>query len=253
MRRMTLRPWVVGVAVLGMALSVGLTGAAPAATPAAQTEMMPGQAVFERNCAVCHGTRASGRMGPPLNMLPPQLAELPPEVIAESLTELVRGGIPGAMPMFVPEQLSDAEILDLTNYLIAQNNTVPAPSLYDALEPVTAEEAAGRAYFSQTGHSVGGEFLTFWRRYGGLRVFGLPLSEEYNGMSPENGQVYRMQLFERARMELHPNNPPGQRVQLALLGAEELRLRTHFLMGREGDGGGPPPEAMQQRGAWLRQ
>lgn len=237
------RFWLVTVVGLGLALTLGVVLANPGAqvgakaVSAAQTADLPGAAVFAQRCAVCHGTKASGKMGPPLNMLPPQLKSQPPEVIAQGLTGIVRGGIPGKMPMFTPELLSDEQIRQVSDYLISLDGTLPEPSLYTAIEPTTAEKTPGRTFFAATNHSVGGEFLAFWQRYGGTRVFGLPLSEEYMGVSPEDGKAYKMQLFERARLEMHPDAPAGQRIQLALLGAEELRLRTHFGE-EEGESGG---------------
>lgn len=249
MQRVKLRVWSVGTVVLALALGTSLTNAAVVSSQrtGAQTTPLPGAAIFSRNCAVCHGTGASGKMGPPLNVLPPELANLPAEVIAQELTGLVRSGIPGAMPRFLPEQLSDSDVLEVTKYLLGQNGSVPSPSLYEALPGIQAAQAGpGRTYFAETAHSIGGEFRTFWRRYGGLRVFGLPLTEEYNGVSPEDGKVYRMQMFERARMELHTDLPPGQQVQLALLGTEEIRLRSHFTLREDGEGAGQPASTSTQ-------
>jgi photosystem II stability/assembly factor-like uncharacterized protein len=52
-----------------------------------------------------------------------------------------------------------------------------------------------RRYFRQTGHSLSGAFLSFWRTYGGLGVFGLPISEP----STSGGTV--VQYFQNARFE----------------------------------------------------
>ena len=69
-------------------------------------------------------------------------------------------------------------------------------------------------YFPQTGHSVQGDFLRFFNTYGGLEIFGYPLTEAFL----ENGR--QVQYFQRARMELAPENPEPQRVQLGKLGVE---------------------------------
>lgn len=76
-----------------------------------------------------------------------------------------------------------------------------------------------RIYFEPTGHSLGGPFLTYWNRYGGLPIFGYPLSEEFQERNEQNGQVYTVQYFERARFELHPEyaGSPNE-VLLGLLG-----------------------------------
>lgn len=81
----------------------------------------------------------------------------------------------------------------------------------------------GLYYFAETGHAVGGAFLTFWEQNGGLDIFGLPLSEEFDEVLSD-GRTYRVQYFERARMELHPDLVgTGNEVQLGLLGTALYR------------------------------
>ncbi len=63
-----------------------------------------------------------------------------------------------------------------------------------------------------TGFLVRGEFLRFFDRYGGIETFGYPLTIQFE----EDGRV--VQYFHRARMELHAENPPEQRVVLGQLG-----------------------------------
>ena len=69
--------------------------------------------------------------------------------------------------------------------------------------------AADKVYFEETGHTVGGAFWPFWRRFG-LDGFGYPITEAY-----EDGGVLN-QYFQRARFEL----APGGGVRLGLLGIE---------------------------------
>ena len=57
-------------------------------------------------------------------------------------------------------------------------------------------------HFAETGQWVRGKFLQFWRAYGGLDVFGYPLTGELE----EDGLT--VQYFERARFELHPDAWP---------------------------------------------
>ena len=54
----------------------------------------------------------------------------------------------------------------------------------------------GVHYFAQSGHTARGLFYAFYRRYGDLKIFGLPLTEAHT----EHGQV--VQYFERARLVL---------------------------------------------------
>ena len=74
-------------------------------------------------------------------------------------------------------------------------------------------------YFPETGHTVRGEFLDYFNAHDGLRVFGFPITEEF----PLNGRT--VQYFQKVRMDLFPDKPVGQRVQLGALG-EELGKST---------------------------
>jgi predicted metalloprotease len=64
----------------------------------------------------------------------------------------------------------------------------------------------GSTLFSQTGHRVGGKFLDYWNNHGGLAQQGYPISDEFMERSDLNGKTYRVQYFERAVFELHPEN-----------------------------------------------
>lgn len=84
-----------------------------------------------------------------------------------------------------------------------------------------SELRLGCRFYAQTRHNVCGPFLQFLRIYGGatLARFGLPLNEA----QPEqlaDGNTYLVQWFERARFELHPDQPAASLVQLGLLGNE---------------------------------
>ena len=86
--------------------------------------------------------------------------------------------------------------------------------------------------FAETGHAVCGDILKSWRASGlqldgtrsvsdaeSLALFGMPLS----GVVTEtlsDGNEYQVQWFERARFELHPENPAPYNVLLGLLGNE---------------------------------
>lgn len=90
--------------------------------------------------------------------------------------------------------------------------------------PVAPIHAPGLRYFPETGHTLRGEFLNFWNRRGGLRIFGYPISEEFV-QQLEDGRNYTVQYFERARFEL-----VGNRVRLGLLGSALVpcQLRPGF-------------------------
>jgi hypothetical protein len=73
-------------------------------------------------------------------------------------------------------------------------------------------------HFSETGQIVQGDFLRFFDSYGGVESFGLPLT----GEMVVDG--WRVQYFEKARLEYHPENEPAYRVTAGWLG-ELLRRR----------------------------
>jgi hypothetical protein len=76
-----------------------------------------------------------------------------------------------------------------------------------------------QVYFESTGHTLSGTFLTYWNQYGGLPIFGYPLSEPFDEVSTTDGKTYTVQYFERARFEAHPEfaGTPNE-VLLGLLG-----------------------------------
>jgi hypothetical protein len=85
-----------------------------------------------------------------------------------------------------------------------------------AAMPVTGAyaQSSPQQYFPETGHTVSGDFLNYFNARGGLKIFGYPITDVFDW----NGR--RIQYFQRARMELHPENPVPYRVQLGLLGDE---------------------------------
>jgi len=61
-----------------------------------------------------------------------------------------------------------------------------------------------------------------------VRVFGYPISEEFDEVSPADGKVHIMQYFERARFEWHQEFAgTPQQVQLGLIGREWLDTQNH--------------------------
>jgi hypothetical protein len=76
-----------------------------------------------------------------------------------------------------------------------------------------AQPLEGR-FFPETGFVVGGAFLDYYDRGGGLDVFGYPLSGEF-GDPAAGGRT--VQYFERARFDYHPEGA-GAVVRLGSLG-----------------------------------
>ncbi|HEY3310600.1 MAG TPA: hypothetical protein VGK00_03065 [Anaerolineales bacterium] len=71
-------------------------------------------------------------------------------------------------------------------------------------------------YFPETGHTVSGDFWTYYKGIpNAALIFGSPITEQYN----ENSTGRLVQYFQRARFEYYPERPAGQRVALSNLGA----------------------------------
>jgi hypothetical protein len=90
-------------------------------------------------------------------------------------------------------------------------------------------QSSGSEYFKETGHFVSGEFLTYYRSVSNATtLFGFPITEAFikNGLT--------VQYFQRARFELYPSQPAGQRVRLTQIGralytpGEQLNIFNPF-------------------------
>ncbi len=93
-------------------------------------------------------------------------------------------------------------------------------------------DTGGCQVFGETGHAVCGDILKMWKSNGlvldrnkavstaeSMALFGLPLSD-LQTETLSDGKQYQVQWFERARFELHPENPAPYNVLLGLLGNE---------------------------------
>jgi uncharacterized protein len=116
----------------------------------------------------------------------------------------------------------------LGNFLYSQKYPAGAPGQQ-------ANTNAGSVVFPETGKRLGGKFLAYWKSHGGLAQQGYPISDEFTEQSALDGKTYRVQYFERAVFELHPENANTQfEVLLSQLGT--FRYKAKY-----GAGGGPLP------------
>lgn len=97
---------------------------------------------------------------------------------------------------------------------------------------VAGSSKAEDSYLFQTGYSVSGRFLQYWREHGALVQQGYPITDMVQEVSPVNGKTYSVQYFERAVFELHPENPPPHDVLLSLLGS--MRYKEKYPQGAPG-------------------
>jgi hypothetical protein len=77
----------------------------------------------------------------------------------------------------------------------------------------------------ETGKHLGGIFLDYWKSHGALAQQGYPISEEFNEVSDLNGQTYKVQYFQRAVFEFHPEEKPEFQVLLSQLGTFQYRKK----------------------------
>src|SRR5205823_3296996 len=107
------------------------------------------------------------------------------------------------------------------NLLIPQ----PRPLAFDRAPSLTNTSQV--VYFPEVGHTLRGPFLSFWQNNGGLAIFGYPISEEFQDVSPTDGKTYTVQYFERNRFEYHPEFAGTRNeVLMGLLGVEVTQGRT---------------------------
>jgi hypothetical protein len=86
---------------------------------------------------------------------------------------------------------------------------------------------ADRLYFANTGHTLAGRFLAYWRSHQGATLLGAPLSEVMTeGIGDGSGRRYPLQWFEKGRLEYHAELA-GTRyaLELGLLGVQALQQR----------------------------
>lgn len=83
--------------------------------------------------------------------------------------------------------------------------------------------------FNETGFTVCGRFLEYWKANGGLAQQGFPISkvfDEQNAPPPAgDGKIHRVQYFQRARFEEHLENAAPYDVLLGLLGTEQYQSK----------------------------
>ncbi|HEY0601816.1 MAG TPA: hypothetical protein VGD58_02840 [Herpetosiphonaceae bacterium] len=102
--------------------------------------------------------------------------------------------------------------------------TTPGRTVYEPLDPFP--DSPERRFFSATGHSLSYGFKSFWEANGGLPVFGLPLSEEFDERNVDLQRAFTTQYLERERFEYHPENADTPfTVLLGRLGDELLRAQ----------------------------
>jgi hypothetical protein len=137
-----------------------------------------------------------------------------------------------------------ANIAATVKMLLLAFLTLSIPTTPGYVAPETSVKAQGNSRtFTETGKTVRGIFLDYWDAHGGLAQQGFPISEEMQEKSDTDGKTYKVQYFERAVFEAHPENTPPNDVLLSLLG--------NFLYKQKYPGGAPGQTANNSPGSRL--
>ncbi|GAC1422830.1 MAG: hypothetical protein NVSMB62_18860 [Acidobacteriaceae bacterium] len=149
-----------------------LSTTTPAAHPAATSGV--GGALFQQNCAFCHGRDTQGgESGPDLT----RSKLVQSDVMGDKISEVVRNGRPEKkMPAF---NFSKQELLDLAEFIHAQEARAVAQKGkrkgVDVADLQTGNVEAGQQYFNGAGtcstcHSARGDLAGIASRYEGLQL-----------------------------------------------------------------------------------
>lgn len=109
--------------------------------------------------------------------------------------------------------------------LLGRIGTLLTSNWPDYRPPLGDGPKPGCTYFPETGNNLCAGFRSFWEEYGGLALYGYPISEEGAG-----GQVgHRAQWFERARFEWIPGSGPERYdVVITPIGEEANQWCFHY-------------------------
>jgi len=142
------------IAALVFTLCAAVVNAPPAlAAPPQDTkavqltpdQLEKGKQTFESTCSTCHGLDGGGAMGPNIQGIPFRLG-------VDAVTNVIKNGVPGAMPPF-SSQLDAAQIQQVVGYLLTLTRKDEGK--------VTGDAAAGKQVYESTGcancHIISGE------------------------------------------------------------------------------------------------
>lgn len=130
-------------------------------------EVVRGQGAFQGNCAACHGTNATGGMGP--NLIVSSLVRH--DVAGDSVGKVVHEGrLDKGMPAF--PQISDAQVKDIAAFLHARiDASMRASALGGSAfsgQLTVGSAAAGKAYFEvhcASCHNPTGDFAGIAKKH----------------------------------------------------------------------------------------
>jgi hypothetical protein len=92
------------------------------------------------------------------------------------------------------------------------DDTTASANEKTAMDGGTIITAESGLYFSETGHTVQEPFLSYYLAHDGLTRLGYPITE------PLDHEGWRVQYFQYARLEIHPENHPDYFITVGWLG-----------------------------------
>jgi hypothetical protein len=144
--------------------------------------------------------------------------------VMRGLAADARGALDWTLPLrcnTVPGAHQLTLVGNVTRRVATMPYAVTQAPISSCFQPVPATASStDRLFFPETSHTLGGGFRTYWETYGGVTIFGFPISEEFDEVSATDGATYTVQYFERNRFEYHPEHKgTPYEVQLGLLGS----------------------------------
>lgn len=120
----------------------------------ADSAVSEGHALYEANCASCHGDEAmgDGPMAASLPVQPPPLTEHLGHHSRAQLVQLIQGGVPPAMP---PTPLDHSQIVQIIDYLWTLVPEAEVAALREMQQHIEAVEAAGADSSAMSGMNHG--------------------------------------------------------------------------------------------------
>ncbi len=133
---------------------------------------------------------------------------------ASGLADIVAPGTDLFAPDAFAKPRTPSEVMNIVAPFFGQQSGSNPSSGAVFLPKAPKSNAPGSRYFDVTGHNLGGGFRAYWEKFGGLPIFGYPITEEMQ----QDGMT--VQYFERTRFEWHPGTfPDHYDVLLSLLGS----------------------------------
>lgn len=185
-KTLPIRGWICAATIIAAATLVLAQEVArnPKADALKRPEVVRGQAAFGQNCAACHGTSATGGMGP--NLIVSSLVRH--DVDGSDIGKVVHEGrLEKGMPAF--PQISEAQVKDIAAFLHARiDASMRASALGGSAysgQLTVGDAAAGKAYFQAhcaSCHNPTGDFAGIAKKHD-------PAELESLMLAPKSGPV----------------------------------------------------------------